>query len=204
MNVACYGYRNLQDFIFRDETKTIMQGIGIQAPVQTAVSSSATRDRLGMITPSPDILVAQHFRQALELKSHPRQAEIDPYLEQLVQPSEDDTAISYFFSRFVISDGRSSPIPMGFVPYIIQTGADTLLSTAIVSVGMAALANVSGSPSRALAARQKYIYSLSLTRVALDDLSLVHADAVFMAVLLLAMFEVSLLRIYPTLTSVLD
>jgi hypothetical protein len=154
-----------------------------------------------MIPPSPDILVAQH-RQALELKSHPRQAEIDPYLEQLVQPSGDDTAISYFFSRFVISDGRSSPIPMGFVPYMIQTGADTLLSTAIVSVGMAALANVSGSPSRALAARAKYIYSLSLTRVALDDLSLVHADAVFMAVLLLAMFEVSLLRIYPTLTSV--
>jgi hypothetical protein len=178
-----------------------MQRIGIQASLRTsAVSSHAIHDKPGTITPSASISVAQHSPQALELKSHLRQAEVDPYLEQLVQPPEDDIAISYFFSRFVIFDGRSSPIPMDFVPYMIQTGADNLLSTAIVSVGMAALANVSGSPSIASAARQKYIYSLTLTRAALDDLSLVHADAVFMAVLLLAMFEVSLLHVYSTHT----
>jgi hypothetical protein len=94
----------------------------------------------------------------------------------------------------VIFDDRSSPIPMDFIP-MIQTEANSLVSTSVAAVGMAALANVNGSLSIASAARRKYIQCLSLTRAALDNLSFVHTDAVFRSVLLLAMFEVGLLHI---------
>jgi hypothetical protein len=50
VKVSCSGYRDLQDLIFRDETKAIQQRIGTQTPQQTGpVVSYAIHDRLGRI-----------------------------------------------------------------------------------------------------------------------------------------------------------
>lgn len=200
MKVSCSGYRNPQDLVFRDQTKAIQQRIGIQASQQiTTIASYAIHGRLGITIPNPEIPIPRYSRQAPESDLRLRQVEVDPYVERLIQPSEEDIAISYFFSQFAILDSKEGcDFPMEFLSYMSQTGTDNILSTSIISVGMAVLANISRSPSRVSEARRNYIHSLSLTRVALeklttlDSLPSVHLDAVFMSVLLLAMVEVSM------------
>lgn len=73
---------------------------------------------------------------------------------------------------------------------MVDTKVDTLTLASITCIGMATLANTKKSPPMALAARQKYIEAMSLTRTALNNHSSAAPKTILASVLFLAMFEV--------------
>lgn len=187
MKVLCPGYRDIQDLMFRDETATTMRRAG--AGQNSLAALHKFHEGPDRSHSSLNVRASGMSHQALHLGPHYSSFEADPTMTPSLPPFQDDFGVTYFFSKFVVSDSIPRRLPTEFVEKLLQEDQSNLLLASITAVGIAALANTNRSSTIAIAARQKYIYALLLTRKALNDLSC-HQVTVLMSVLLLAMFEV--------------
>jgi hypothetical protein len=106
--------------------------------------------------------------------------------------SHEAQAISYYFHYYVGNRTGFAVAVNTALPNSSNAKFNTSpLGTAITSLGMAGLANISNSPETRLAARKKYMYAIQLTQKALQDPVRVKAADTFWATTVLSLVEVS-------------
>ena len=100
---------------------------------------------------------------------------------------------SYFFIRnhVALGPGGQSNWFLGQLVLQREARVQGVLAEAITSVGMATLSNINRSTGQMAAARLKYSAALRATNCALLDPLEARSDETFIAIMLLAAFEVS-------------
>lgn len=169
---ACPGYRNLVDFLFRDDS----------AGTVKRNRRDAARERLnpteyGQIdaTASPLNLTVQDgpFFTCSPMHSLPQ------------RPGE--VAAVFYFRNFTIQDPPlSGATSRGTILKLLDSPTALVV---IEAIGLAAISNIRGDQRLLQQARARYSQALRGTNAALDDPAQAACDATAMAVLLLSQFE---------------
>lgn len=181
---GCPGYRDLNNFLFRDESgRTIrrarktrqVQDIAEQAALVCADASSSN---LGLQVPERSSSLVS---PVLALGHLPC---------SLVQPAT-ELGACFFFTKYAFHE---PPFSFDYHDWLSRCYVDgssrQVLRKAIEAVGMAGISNVSPSSSIASKASRGYCDALAAIHQALNDPVEAVSDTTLMAVILLCLYEV--------------
>lgn len=176
----CEGYRDENFLTFQDQT-------------------AATLEKIDLFSNTSPILISPHGSQVISQRpeiSHQvephrfKKRGHCPWSKISVKPT--DQALHFFFHHYVVSgSGRafSHPDCLGVI-YARAIGPG-YLANLINAVGLISLAYLRNAPNMAQAAIQTYSRALREIRVALADSREAASDQMLVAVMLLALYEVS-------------
>jgi hypothetical protein len=201
-DTKCEGYRDQQTLRFRDENETVLRKAHKNAVValgdprlKSPIHHTGVENRL-ITTPSPtwtstswDILEC-HLRTETLLAPQPsRQIPLTP---------DEDKGIAFFFAHYVMISSHSTGerIKYKTTPFWPRLRTNKFFINAVSSVGLAALSNVTKDEAIMVVARQKYSTLMRYVAKALENLEEVDLEDTLKAVMVLAMFEVCLMRLY--------
>ncbi|CEI68759.1 hypothetical protein FVEN_g8014 [Fusarium venenatum] len=251
--IACPGYRNLVDLMFRDESSHVIKkaesrrsqhlvpnqkssaGQGLPSPspspltpaepigsspafiidsrpggglppaskVEKPNKATDRRSRKRATRCRAPVLSALNndwSRSSSETSESPTNAnddggasELDVPLDRALSPETQDKGISFFFSRYVTTNGGSHQ-NYSFIydvwkpPDSAQSQVD-LVSVSMAAVGLAACSQSLQSPELMTRAQESYAIALGLTHRALRDPIEVVKDTTMLAVLILGTYE---------------
>ena len=182
-NAVCLGYRDKIGLVFRDESETVVR----KATMNSNQNSGTLETREAPTTvPTRPMNCLTSLRT--NLRQHPRQGR-DVHL--FACHSYEDVAIAFFFTHYMTVNSQSEKAHLDFLPSMCTALLmDSPLPSAIVSVGMAGLANKKKAPDIMIAARRKYTSALGLTMAALSKTASATTDQTLIAVILLGLYEV--------------
>ena len=126
-----------------------------------------------------------------------------PHLIRSISTSANELAIPLFFHYFTVEDTASGHALLSCLPQTISTAEDDALSAAVLSVGYSILANITNSPDKLVMARQKYGLAVRLTYKALHTSVPSETCQIVRTIVLLALFEVSSLRLVVPIFSII-
>lgn len=176
----CTGFRDLRSFGFRDQSAEVMRKARTSRPSSNRPASA-------------NLSLSQQEMGSLSGK----QPAHNPYLN--IPVAFRDQAMQFFFHHYLLNESTLSCDPPGcFTIIYSQAPAYGYLSNAVDAVGMASLANLRHAPHLRHAACEKYSLVLRKIRRALEDSEQVMSDQLLVAVMLLALYEVSDVRLGST------
>jgi hypothetical protein len=142
----------------------------------------------------PQSLVFRHQTENIARKfKKPSEARSEIYASRLNSPLQDQ-GVSIFFQRFVKISSDRERGDLEFLPSMYNySHPDGLLPVVISSVGLACLSNLRSEPDLLVPAKRQYTEALRLTNEALKDPCESITDQTCMAVVLLGLYEVSIL-----------
>lgn len=114
-----------------------------------------------------------------------------PSVLETLEVDMEDHARGFFFNNYVLEDGCALS-SYDYLPELFSQDGGPL-HPAILAVGMAGLAVAISSPYTLIAARRQYTLALSLTNAALRDPYKACEDGTLVSILLLGLFEVTIL-----------
>ena len=159
-NTQCPGYRNLNEVVFRDETRRIVQRVR-----QSQQSNSGL----------PRCTV-----------SEPPQTISYPVSQPATELGVNFFFAKYIFKEPPFYSDHCAWLTQSY----IEPRSQNVLRAAIEAVGMAGLSNAFHAPHVESASREKYRQALIALQQALNDRGQALADTTLMAVILLGLFEV--------------
>lgn len=174
MDVQCPGYRNLDDVLFRDESERII-GKAHRIEQSQQILANSARPPVGSGRGSgSEPLTSPVFPPSI------------PY--PLSQPIN-ELGANFFFAKYTFNE----PLFQEYHDWLTQSYSEDgqVLQAAIKAVGMAGIANVSYAPHIASKSKEQYCKALAGMNQLLRDPVRAVADTTLMAVILLALFEVS-------------
>jgi hypothetical protein len=182
-NAVCPGYRDEIGLVFRDESETVVRKATMNSNQKHGTSE--TREAPTTV-PALPLNSLTSLRTAL--RQHPRHGR-DGRL--FACTTYEDLAIAFFFTHYLTVNSPSDKAHLDFLPSMCSALLmDSPLPSAIVSVGMAGLANKKKAPEIMIAARRKYTSALSLTMAALSKTASATTDQTLITVILLGLYEV--------------
>ena len=108
--------------------------------------------------------------------------------------SPEDQAACFFFSNYVLRVTQSRRGYMSYLPELYESrSSESPLAQMVVSLGMAGLANVRNAPEAKAVSTYKYASALHSVNALLRDPVRATDDETLILVLLLSLYEVSLL-----------
>lgn len=175
--VDCPGYRDPLDWNFRDQSEDVIRK-SQQPPrrKRTAATSSSSSSSAATIA-------------ATSTTSTANVQNVTPPRNSLIYPIQ-ELARAHLFVNYM-SGGPCGGHMSYLLPLMKDSRNSPVLTTALGTVGLAALSNIRLSPRMMLQARKEYTTALSQTNHALRDHVLSKRDDTLAAVVLLGMFEVS-------------
>lgn len=173
--MSCPGYRDLNDVLFRDESPRIIKSVhGLDGSQQRNIVS-----KLQQVS-----IAAAKSSDAESTSCSKPYPELSPALHQPLE----EVAATFFFSKYGFD---LPPFYKGYDEWLSQTyfGGNSILRPVVESVGMAALANTTSTPSMMERAQLRYQEGIARVKEALNDPVEGMTDEAFMSVILLAFFE---------------
>jgi hypothetical protein len=115
-----------------------------------------------------------------------------PTIPAAVSSSVDEQGLKFFFNRFVtaISAVENSPYDIKSPPFLRDISLEARLRDAVISVGLAALANVTRDRSLLLVSREKYVAAINTVRLAVGNPEQANPDQTFKLIVMLSLYEV--------------
>lgn len=115
-----------------------------------------------------------------------------PTIPAAVPSSVDEQGLKFFFSQFVtaISAVENSPYDIKSRPSLRDVSLEARLQDAVISVGLAALANVTRDRSLLLVSREKYVAAINSVRLAVGNAEQANPDQTFKLIVMLSLYEV--------------
>lgn len=115
-----------------------------------------------------------------------------PTIPAAVPSSMEEQGLKFFFNRFVtaISAVQNSPYDIKSPPFFNAISLEARLRDAIISVGLAAMANVTRNRSLLLASREKYVAAINSVRLAVGNPEQANPDQTFKLIVMLSLYEV--------------
>lgn len=185
--VDCPGYRDLLDWNFRDQSEDVIRKSQQSARRKRTAATSSSSTATTSTTSTTSTSSVQN---------------VTPPRNGLTYPIQ-ELARAHLFVNYM-SGGPCGGHMSYLLPLMKDSRNSPVLTTALAAVGLAALSNIRLSPRMMLQARKEYTTALSQTNHALRDHILSKRDDTLAAVVLLGMFEVSLVAFilfyfYPAL-----
>jgi hypothetical protein len=116
-----------------------------------------------------------------------------PTMPAVVPTTIEDQGLRFFFTRFVSAiSGMTGDVPSGLdsSPFLKAILMQLPLRDATISVGLAAMSNVSQDRALSLAAREKYVAAINVVRTAVQNPELANANQTFQIIIMLTLYEV--------------
>lgn len=182
----CDGYRDENFIAFRDQTAETLEKI---PPSYGKSSRLISRHGNNGVSVTPERSQQAEVYQSNERPDH------DPWFRMAVAP--EDQALHFFFHHYIILRSRSGPGHPDCLS-IIYTRATRpgYLADLINAIGMVSLAYLRNAPAFTHAASQTLSRALRDIHVALGDPTEAVSDQMLVAVMLLALYEVSLIYLW--------
>ncbi|KAJ5758609.1 hypothetical protein N7520_005765 [Penicillium odoratum] len=182
----CGGYRDIPNFLFRDETDKAARrsataksraGEGRKVPVATLLKSDASKR------------CAQQSKAVLS-QAKPNPMPI-PTISLAVSASLEDQGLRFFCTQFVTDAAAAmeGPFFLSKLPFLNTVSVELPFRDAVLSVGLAALSNVTRDPSLRLAAREKYVASLQTVRRAVENPLQARPNQTLNIILMIGLYE---------------
>lgn len=110
-----------------------------------------------------------------------------------VSSSVEEQGLKFFFNRFVtaVSAVESSPYDINSPPFLSAISLEARLRDAVISVGLAAMANVTRDRSLLLVSREKYAAAINSVRLAVGNPEQANPDQTFKLIVMLSLYEVN-------------
>lgn len=98
----------------------------------------------------------------------------------------------FFFNRFTttVSALGSSPYDIKSPPFLKAISLEAGIRDSVISVGLAAMANVTRDRSLLLVSREKYVAAINSVRMAVGNPEQANPDQTFKLIVLLSLYEV--------------
>ncbi|KAJ6090485.1 hypothetical protein N7486_009300 [Penicillium sp. IBT 16267x] len=182
----CGGYRDIPALLFRDETDKAARrsattksraGERRKVPITPQVNSDASLS-------SEEDLKAVVQRQKLTL-------ELNPTIPLAVPTSVEDQGLKFFCSQFVTASSAAmeGPFVLSKSSFLSTISAELPFRDAVISVGLAALSNVTRDRSFQLVAREKYASSLNAVRQAVENPLQARPHQTLKIILMIGLYE---------------
>ncbi|KAJ5671090.1 hypothetical protein N7507_000217 [Penicillium longicatenatum] len=160
----CGGYRDIPALLFRDETD--------KAARRSATAKSRAERRKVPVAPetSDSSSSSEEDLKAVVQRRKPNVAR-EPTIPLAVPISVEDRGLTFFCSQFVTatSAAMEGPFVLSKSCFLSTVSVELPFRDAVVSVGLAALSNVTRDRSLRLVAREKYAGSLNAVRRAVEN-----------------------------------
>lgn len=198
----CPGYRDLVEIVFRDETKRIIGQVSRQQGWRSDANEECCFRSRAPSTSASSLASASISRSIVGNRTSLHGIPSRP-LSQCVQ----DLAVNFFFTTYTYSDPPFFRDYRDWLSRCYHDHVNDVLRAALEAVGLAGLSNVSaGAEVIARQSRKRYCRALICMKDALNDPVRTVADTTLMAVMLLILFEVTLIIcvscfLHPSLTS---
>ena len=202
---SCSGYRDPQALMFRDENaRIIRKARSPKTPTDRRARHSDKR-----LTKDSDVPESASPCSLTTAASTPSPIRVDTFVNEDCQslapqkislpfrPStatHDDPGINFFFTHYVsvVSTLSTGKLDLTSSPLWRLLYTNQPFNDAVSSVGLAGLSNVTKDQGIMILARNKYASTVSHVMAALNDLGKANLEHTFKAVMMLAIFEVSL------------
>ncbi|KAK3937231.1 hypothetical protein QBC46DRAFT_461014 [Diplogelasinospora grovesii] len=175
-SAQCPGYRDLNEVLFRDESKRI---ILMSRQTEQSIEESSIKPPICPTSKDSKPLAPSPFPSSI---SYP-----------LSQPAN-ELGANFFFARYT-GPLNEAPFSSDFVDWLTQsylfenTLSSRVLKAAIEAVGMAGISNTSHAPDVFSRSRARYCEALAAMNQALHDPDQAISDATLMAITLCGFFE---------------
>jgi hypothetical protein len=116
-----------------------------------------------------------------------------PTLPAVVPSTLEEQGMRFFVNRFVGAvSGMAGDAPpeLETSPFLKAIHVQSPLRDATISVGLAAMSNVSQDRALSLAAREKYVAAINVVRKAVQNPDQANANQTFLIIVMLSMYEV--------------
>ncbi|KAJ5666743.1 hypothetical protein N7462_011152 [Penicillium macrosclerotiorum] len=185
----CGGYRDVPALLFRDENDKTAR--------RSAVAKSRSEARRKLLDWSEDVSDSSSHGAGLCQSdsvdwSQTLQLALAPTLPKTVPSSVDDQGLKFFNHQFVTSIARIDedvPYPLEISPFLSTLPDQSPLRNAVVSVGLAAMSNVTRDRSLLLVARERYVASINFVRSAVEFPEKANPDETLKTILMLSLYE---------------
>ncbi|KAF2501011.1 hypothetical protein BU16DRAFT_449975 [Lophium mytilinum] len=171
----CFGYRDEQSMIFRDETRKVMQKARGRNFELSGKHSKPTSPESHIATQEPSHSTPETSLMTLAF----------------LTPSHfvEDDAASFFFYHYVLKEPAFANGLYDFLPTLYSQGSSAVFQDIVTATGLAGLANLKRSSTLMHAARAKHSTALRSVNASLQNPETATSDSTLMAVLLLGLFE---------------
>ncbi|KAF3393866.1 Histone acetyltransferase type B catalytic subunit, partial [Penicillium rolfsii] len=188
----CGGYRDVPSFLFRDENdKTARRSAAAKARSEAQrklLDSSDSLDQFpGNFTNRPDSSRWNYVTQPKNTRKG-----IVSTMPAVVPSTLEEQGLRFFFNRFVSAfSGMAGDLPseLETPPFLKAILMQSPLRDATISVGLAAMSNVSQDRALALAAREKYVAAIHVVRKAVQNPHQANANQIVHMIVMLSMYE---------------
>lgn len=116
-----------------------------------------------------------------------------PTMPAVVPSTLEEQGMRFFVNRFVGAvSGMAGDAPpeLETSPFLKAIHVQSPLRDATISVGLAAMSNVSQDRALSLAAREKYVAAINVVRKAVQNPDQANANQTFLIIVMLSMYEV--------------
>ncbi|KAE8137412.1 hypothetical protein BDV38DRAFT_282958 [Aspergillus pseudotamarii] len=188
----CGGYRDVPSLLFRDENdKTARRSAAAKAKSETRRklldSSDSSDEGPGNPTHRSNLSRWTHVTQPDSTRMV-----MVPTLPAVVLSTLEEQGLRFFFNRFVSAvSGMAGDLPseLETSPFLKAILVQSPLRDATISVGLAAMSNVSQDRALSLAAREKYVAAINVVQKAVQNPDQANANQTFHIILMLSMYE---------------
>ncbi|KAJ5641132.1 hypothetical protein N7528_000757 [Penicillium herquei] len=186
---VCGGYHDVPAFMFRDETDKAAQRSAL-AKSRSAEREKATHgSALSHTSSSKRSTKDQSKTVVLSWKCN--QPALVVSVPASVPTNVENQGLNFFFSQFVteISGLEDFSFIMSPAHLLRMPKVELPLKNAVISIGLAALSNVTRDRSLLLVAREKYVSSINLVRQAVENPDQANPHLILKLILLLGLYE---------------
>ncbi|KAJ5729372.1 uncharacterized protein N7483_003880 [Penicillium malachiteum] len=186
---TCGGYRDIPAFMFRDETDKAAQ--------RSALAKSRSAEREGITQGSTLSHTSSSKRSTRDqsktvvLSWKLNQPSLVISVPASVPTNVENQGLNFFFTQFVTE--ISGIDDFSFIlssSHLLGTPTVELpLQNAAISIGLAALSNVTRDRSLLLVAREKYVSCINLVRQAVENPDQANPDLILKLILMLGLYE---------------
>jgi len=117
---------------------------------------------------------------------------LNPPIPLEVPTTVEDRGLKFFYSQFLTASSvaREGPFVLSNASFLSTVSVESQFRDAVVSVGLAALANVTRDRSLRLVAREKYATSLNAVRLAVANPLQASPIQILKIILMIGLYEV--------------
>lgn len=122
-----------------------------------------------------------------------------PTIPVAISSSMEERGLKFFFNRFAtaVSAFESSPYDIKSPSFLNAISLEAPLLDAVVSVGLAALSNITKDRSLLLASREKHMGTINSVRLAVGNPEQASPDKTFKLIVMLSLYEVCSNNVHP-------
>ncbi|KAM0482560.1 hypothetical protein ACHAPX_003079 [Trichoderma viride] len=180
---VCTGYRDQSDFGFQDQSEEVARNYH-----RSTKKKGKEKQKQKRSTTSPPILPSTTIGTLVTPASSTPSAGSPP---RSLAASVQEIARGYLYTNYMTGGPRTRY--MAYLVPLMEDPQNRALDAAVTAVALAAFSNIHASPRTMLKAHVEYSAALSATNQALRDPGICKRDDVLAAVIMLGIFEVSLM-----------